>query len=106
MARDLFRVSAGHPRSRGDLEVVLRNAQNLLALINDILDISKIEAGKTTVFPSAVDLAEVVGGTGLGLAITRALVEAHGGRIEVTSELGQGTTFRFALPVAWAAGRP
>ncbi|MFN3429256.1 MAG: ATP-binding protein [Candidatus Sericytochromatia bacterium] len=43
------------------------------------------------------------GGTGLGLAITRALVEAHGGQIEVTSELGRGTTFRFALPVRWAA---
>lgn len=36
-------------------------------------------------------------GTGLGLTITRALVEKHGGRIKVDSELGQGTTFSFTL---------
>ena len=40
------------------------------------------------------------GGTGLGLAITKALVEQHGGRIFVDSELHKGTRFSFTLPTA------
>lgn len=39
------------------------------------------------------------GGAGLGLAITSALVEAHGGRIELTTRPGMGATFRVLLPV-------
>jgi PAS domain S-box-containing protein len=42
------------------------------------------------------------GGTGLGLAITKALVEQHGGRIFVDSELHKGTRFSFTLPAASA----
>lgn len=39
-------------------------------------------------------------GSGLGLAIAKSLIEAHGGEISIQSELGQGTTITFTLPVS------
>lgn len=46
------------------------------------------------------------GGAGLGLAIVREIITAHGGRIDVASRPGQGTTFAFTLPARPAAHEP
>jgi two-component system sensor histidine kinase KdpD len=46
------------------------------------------------------DRRSTVHGTGMGLAIAKAIVEAHGGTIGVTSQLGRGSVFHFTLPIA------
>src|SRR5262249_28647764 len=46
------------------------------------------------------------GGAGLGLAIVREIITAHGGRIDVASRPGKGTSFTFSLPACPAAHDP
>ncbi len=59
---------------------------------------------QTRIFERFYRVAEsgtgTVPGTGLGLHICRILVQAHGGRIWVESEPGQGSIFTFAIPIA------
>ncbi len=47
-----------------------------------------------------------VEGTGLGLSVSYGIVRAHGGRIDIESEVGDGATFRVVLPRAGSPGNP
>ena len=44
------------------------------------------------------DASRSARGLGLGLSLVKAVVEAHGGHVSVTSSLGQGSTFVVSLP--------
>lgn len=51
-------------------------------------------------YQGATAAGRAQGGSGLGLSISKQLIEYHGGDLSVTSNVGQGSTFTFALPIA------
>ncbi|MFA6298634.1 MAG: ATP-binding protein [Nocardioides sp.] len=54
----------------------------------------------TRFFRARRSAEQSIQGVGLGLNITRSIVEGHGGRIDVESEVGRGSTFRVRLPLS------
>lgn len=58
------------------------------------------EAVQTRMFDPFYTTRDVGQGTGLGLTMARDVVQAHGGRIEVQSQVGMGTTFTVILPLS------
>ena len=78
------------------------------AVINELVEVSVSDTGVGIAFKDQEAVFEEfrqVGtadkkaeGTGLGLALCRKLVELHGGRIWVKSQIGRGSTFTFTIP--------
>ncbi len=58
-----------------------------------------IPENKKRIFDPFFSTKELGDGTGLGLSISYRIIQNHGGRIEVESEVGKGTTFRVFLPI-------
>jgi signal transduction histidine kinase len=53
---------------------------------------------KQRIFDPFFSTRQRSGGTGLGLAISEGIIQEHGGRIEVESQVGTGSTFHLLLP--------
>src|SRR5437867_1638980 len=94
-------------QGRVDIDVRL-DGESLVYRVSDTgIGIPKDEVENVFAEFRQVDAAitREYGGTGLGLSITKRLVELHGGRIWVESELGKGSTFFFTVPLHADGGR-
>jgi signal transduction histidine kinase len=108
MLANLVSNAVKYSRSGGTVELSLerRGDEVVVRCTDDGLGISEEDRAQlfTEFFRSTNPEALRRPGTGLGLAIVSRIVARHCGRIDVDSELGVGTTFRVALPVALAGG--
>ena len=93
-----YTPSGGHVSAR----VAQQNGHAVISVRDTGRGISEAELGEifTKFFRSKAVLIDAIPGIGLGLAITKTIVDAHGGEIDVSSELGKGSTFEVRLPVA------
>jgi two-component system phosphate regulon sensor histidine kinase PhoR len=86
----------------GEIVVRAETGQNEVILTVSDTGIGIPKADQPRIFERfyRVDVARSreAGGTGLGLAIAKHLVEVHGGRLWVESEVGQGSQFHFSVP--------
>jgi signal transduction histidine kinase len=93
--------------SRVDVRVEQAGEEALLSVVDRGIGISAEEMrGLFAPFRRAGKAREVAPGVGIGLSVSRRIVEAHGGRIEVESRPGAGSTFRVRIPLARAARAP
>ncbi len=85
----------------GKVELIISSENDYLKMvvIDHGIGIPKEEIGKIFESFYRTKNAENISGTGLGLAIVKSAVDLHGGKIEVKSELGKGSTFEVRLPI-------
>ncbi len=84
-----------------EIDGVLEGEWVLVSVKDNGIGISK--EYQSTIFEKFVQVKnsdKFTNGAGLGLAIAREIIQTHGGRIWVESELGKGSNFRFTLPLA------
>ena len=93
----------------GSIKCVLRREDDRLVVSVTDSGIGIAPADQPKVFEKFKQVGDTLTdkpkGTGLGLPICKEIVEYHGGRIWVESELGHGSTFSFTLPIAGKSGQ-
>jgi PAS domain S-box-containing protein len=96
----------GATRESGTLRITtgIVDGKIVLAFSDDGPGIAPENLGK--IFDPFFTTRRPSGGTGLGLTISQAIVKEHGGKIEVESTLGSGTTFRVLLPAVVEEASP
>jgi len=97
-------INAAHAIPEGDVEgneIRVRTWQEGDEVCTEVRDTGKGVASEhlPRLFEPFFTTKEIGTGTGLGLPISKTIVEEHGGRIEVQSEVGKGTSFVVRLPV-------
>ncbi len=82
-----------------------RNGSNVLIEVGDT-GVGIPQANITKIFDPFFTTKEIGKGTGLGLAVCYGILTEHGGRLDVQSTLGVGTTFTISLPAINTDGEP
>ena len=92
-------AASAMPEEGGSIELMtsVSGESIVCAVIDDGAGMDKSTAER--IFEPFFTTRKSTGGSGLGLPLVRALVERHGGTVELQSALGQGTTFRIILPL-------
>jgi signal transduction histidine kinase len=95
----MINAAQAMPEHGGEIILTARRGDARQSVVIDVIDTG------VGIDPDRIDklfdayYSTKSGGTGLGLAITRRVIEEHGGRISVTSEVGKGSDFRIELPL-------